>query len=102
MLTLVSDGIKFVGRNFKFEYFNYQNSINTFSSSYFSMEGTKFRRFFGALLTLLGIAVLLFACVAFLSEKPVLGLTVSKWESVVPFLVGSVFLLTGVNLVSRS
>ncbi|MCE7039628.1 hypothetical protein [Dyadobacter sp. CY312] len=66
------------------------------------MEATRFRRFFGALLTLLGIAVLLFACVAFLSEKPVLGMTVTKWESVVPFLVGSVFLLTGVNLVSRS
>ena len=66
------------------------------------MEATRFRRFFGALLTLLGIAVLLFACVAFLSDKPVLGLTVSKWESVVPFLVGSVFLLTGVNLVGRS
>lgn len=66
------------------------------------MEATRFRRFFGALLTLLGIAVLLFACVAFLSDKPVLGMTVTKWESVVPFLVGSFFLLTGVNLVSRS
>ncbi|MEO6284188.1 MAG: hypothetical protein ABIN80_01710 [Dyadobacter sp.] len=63
------------------------------------MENTQFKRFFGALLTILGIAVLLFSCVAFLSEKPVLGLTVSKWESVVPFLVGTVFLLTGVNLV---
>ena len=69
---------------------------------YSLMEATRFRRFFGALLTLLGIAVLLFACIAFLSEKPVLGMTVTKWESVVPFLVGSVFLLTGVNLVSRS
>jgi hypothetical protein len=65
------------------------------------MESTQFKRFFGALLTLLGIAVLLFACVAFLSDKPVLGLTVSKWESVIPFLVGAVFLITGVNLVSR-
>jgi uncharacterized membrane protein SirB2 len=63
------------------------------------MENTQFKRFFGALLTILGIVVLLFACVAFLSDKPVLGLTVSKWESVVPFLVGTVFLLTGVNLV---
>jgi hypothetical protein len=65
------------------------------------MESTQFKRFFGALLTLLGIAVLLFACVAFLSDKPVLGLTVTKWESVIPFLVGAVFLITGVNLVSR-
>jgi hypothetical protein len=63
------------------------------------MENAQFKRFFGALLTILGIAVLLFACIAFLSDKPVLGLTVSKWESVVPFLVGTIFLLTGVNLV---
>ncbi|TLU99476.1 hypothetical protein [Dyadobacter luticola] len=62
-------------------------------------NNTQFKRFFGALLTILGIVVLLFACVAFLSDKPVLGLTVSKWESIVPFLVGTVFLLTGVNLV---
>jgi len=63
------------------------------------MENAQFKRFFGSLLTILGIAVLLFACVAFLSDKPVLGMTVSKWESIVPFLVGTVFLLTGVNLV---
>lgn len=63
------------------------------------MENAQFKRFFGSLLTILGIAVLLFACVAFLSDKPVLGLTVSKWESIVPFLVGTIFLLTGVNLV---
>lgn len=63
------------------------------------MENAQFKRFFGSLLTILGIAVLLFACIAFLSDKPVLGLTVTKWESIVPFLVGTVFLLTGVNLV---
>jgi len=63
------------------------------------MENAQFKRFFGSLLTILGIAVLLFACIAFLSDKPVLGMTVSKWESIVPFLVGTVFLLTGVNLV---
>lgn len=63
------------------------------------MENAQFKRFFGSLLTILGIAVLLFACIAFLSDKPILGMTVSKWESIVPFLVGTVFLLTGVNLV---
>jgi hypothetical protein len=65
------------------------------------MENTAFKRFFAALLTILGIVVILFACVAFLSDKPVLGMTVSKWESLVPFLVGAVFLLSGVSLVSR-
>ena len=58
------------------------------------------RRFFGSMLTILGIIVMLYACVAFLSDgKPVLGLSVTKWESVVPFIVGLIFLLTGVNLV---
>ncbi len=65
-------------------------------------EGVRFKRFFGALLTILGISVLLFACVAFLSDKPVLGLMVTKWNSLVPFLLGTVFLLTGVNLISRT
>jgi uncharacterized membrane protein SirB2 len=67
------------------------------------MDNTSFKRFFAALLTIIGIVVVLFACVAFLSDdKPVLGLSVTKWESLVPFLVGTVFLLAGVNLISRS
>jgi uncharacterized membrane protein SirB2 len=67
------------------------------------MDSTRFKRFFGALLTFLGIAVVLFACVAFLSdEKPVLGMTATKWETTVPFLVGVVFLLSGVNLINRT
>ncbi|TDB65286.1 hypothetical protein [Arundinibacter roseus] len=67
------------------------------------MDNTRFKRFFASLLTILGIIVILFACVAFLSDnKPVLGLSVTKWESLVPFLVGTVFLLSGVNLISRT
>ncbi|HEV7350608.1 hypothetical protein [Telluribacter sp.] len=67
------------------------------------MDNTRFKRFFGALLTILGIIVILFACVAFLSDnEPVLGLFVTKWESIVPFLVGTVFLLSGISLVSNS
>lgn len=62
-----------------------------------------FRRFFGAMLTILGTIVILYACVAFLSDgKPVLGFSTTKWESAVPFIVGLVFLLTGVNLVRES
>lgn len=55
------------------------------------------------MLTILGTIVILYACVAFLSNgKPVLGLSVTKWESAVPFLVGMVFLLTGVSLVREA
>jgi hypothetical protein len=64
---------------------------------------TNFRRFFGASLTILGVVVILFALIAFLSNnKPVLGLTVSKGESAAPFIVGMIFLITGVNLVRES
>jgi hypothetical protein len=66
------------------------------------MDNTRFKRFFASLLTILGIVVILFACVGFLSDKPVLGMTITKWDSVVPFIVGIVFLISGVNLVSRS
>jgi hypothetical protein len=63
---------------------------------------TNFRRFFGASLTL-GVVVILFALVAFLSDgKPVLGLSVSKGEAAAPFIVGMIFLVTGVNLVRES
>ncbi len=66
------------------------------------MESTRFKRFFGALLTMIGIVVILFACVAFLSEKPVLGMEITKWETIVPFLVGGLFLLSGVSLIGNS
>jgi hypothetical protein len=66
-------------------------------------NNTNFRRFFGASLTILGVAVILFALIAFLSDgKPVLGLRVSHGEAAAPFIVGMIFLITGVNLVRES
>ena len=66
-------------------------------------NNTNFRRFFGASLTILGVFVVLFALVAFLSEgKAVLGMHISKAESAAPFIVGMIFLVTGVNLVRES
>ncbi len=67
------------------------------------MQNNSLKKFFGSLLTILGVVVVLFACVAFLKDgKPVLGLSVSHWESLVPFLVGLVFLAFGVSLISKS
>lgn len=64
---------------------------------------TNFRRFFGASLTILGVVVILFALIAFLSDgKPVMGLNVSKGESIAPFIIGMIFLVTGVSLVRES
>lgn len=66
-------------------------------------NNTNFRRFFGASLTIIGVVVVLFALVAFLSDgKAVLGMTISKAESMAPFIVGMIFLITGVNLVRES
>lgn len=67
------------------------------------MKDNSLKRFFGSFLTILAIVVILFACVAFLSDgKPVLGMSVTKWESLVPFVVGLVFLASGVSLISQS
>lgn len=66
-------------------------------------NNTNFRRFFGATLTILGVVVVLFALVAFLSDnRPVLGFNMTKGESAAPFIVGMIFLVTGVNLVRES
>ncbi|MBD2753591.1 hypothetical protein [Spirosoma validum] len=66
-------------------------------------NSTNFRRFFGASLTIIGVVVVLFALVAFLSDgKTVLGMSISKAESAAPFIVGMIFLVTGVNLVRES
>lgn len=66
-------------------------------------NNSNLKKFFGSFLTILGIVVVLFACVAFLNDgKPVLGMAVTKWESLVPFLVGILFLITGVNLIGQS
>ncbi|GAA4457837.1 hypothetical protein GCM10023189_29170 [Nibrella saemangeumensis] len=66
------------------------------------MDNSSFRRFFGALLTILGTIVVLFACVAFLSDNnPIMGMRITKWESLFPFFVGLVFLLSGINLIRQ-
>lgn len=66
-------------------------------------NNTNFRRFFGATLTILGVLVVLFALIAFLSDgRPVLGFSINKGESIAPFIVGMIFLVTGVNLVREA
>ncbi len=82
---------------------NKHPSFFTLHSKKAMENNTNFRRFFGASLTILGIIVVLFALIAFLSDgKPVLGLSVNKGESAAPFIVGMIFLVTGVNLVRES
>ena len=58
------------------------------------------KKIFGSVLTVLGVVIVLYACIAFLSDgRPVMGLSVTKSESIVPFLVGLVFFAAGVSLI---
>lgn len=67
------------------------------------MEKNNFRRSFGAGLTILGAAVLLFAMVAFLSDgRPVMGLNVTRGEAAAPFILGLIFFGAGINLINNS
>lgn len=60
-------------------------------------------KIFGPILTVLGVVVILYASVAFLSDgKVVLGLSVSQSESVVPFIVGLLFFLAGLSLIRKN
>lgn len=59
------------------------------------------KRTIGSILTGMGVIFILFACIAFMSDKAVLGFTLNKWETLVPFLVGILFLLVGVNLLGK-
>jgi len=61
------------------------------------------KKIFGSVLTVLGVIVVLFACVTFLSDgKPVLGFSVTKAESAVPFIVGFLFFVGGLNLIKHT
>lgn len=66
-------------------------------------EKNNFRRSFGAGLTILGAAVLLFALVAFLSNgKSTLGLNVTRGEAAAPFILGLIFFGSGISLINNS
>ncbi len=61
------------------------------------------KKIFGSVLTVLGVLIVLFACVAFLSDnEPVLGFSVTKAESIVPFVVGFLFFTGGIRLIGQT
>ncbi|MDF7818627.1 hypothetical protein P1X15_13510 [Runella sp. MFBS21] len=59
------------------------------------------KRTFGSILTGMGVVFILFALFAFMSDKPVLGFTLTKWETLVPFLVGGLFMFVGVGMLNK-
>lgn len=61
------------------------------------------KKIFGSVLTILGVIVVLYACAAFLSDgREILGFSVGKGEAIVPFMVGIVFLLSGISLIKST
>lgn len=54
------------------------------------------KRTFGSILTVLGIIGIIIAAMAFLQIG---GLGLSKMNSLVPFIVGLIFFMAGINLV---
>ncbi|CAN5629414.1 hypothetical protein BH23BAC1_BH23BAC1_42240 [soil metagenome] len=57
------------------------------------------KKIFGAILTIGGIALLLFSAFAFLREgSEFFGTEVTKWGAIVPFIVGAIFLGSGIRL----
>jgi uncharacterized membrane protein len=59
----------------------------------------KIKGILGAVLVILGILLILFAAYAFLADgRMLLGLSIGKIESLVPLLIGSIFLFAGVGL----
>lgn len=63
----------------------------------------KLQKVFGSILTLLGVAMLIFAGFAFLQEgAAIFGLSITQWEAAVPFIIGIIFFSSGIKLISAS
>lgn len=57
------------------------------------------KKIFGSILTLAGIAFLIISCIAFLKGGVYLfGTEVSTFGAIVPFIVGAIFLGSGIRL----
>jgi uncharacterized membrane protein len=58
------------------------------------------KRTFGAILTVLGIIFIIWAAYAFMTGgNSVGGVSVSKYNSLVPFIVGLIFFISGIGLI---
>ncbi len=56
-------------------------------------------KLFAGILTGVGMLLMIFACLAFLQGSgTLLGISIDKWGSLAPFLLGTVFFAAGVYL----
>jgi hypothetical protein len=66
-------------------------------------DGTKFKRTLGGILAGIGLLLLLFACIAFMSaDDTVMGLAVKGGRKVAPAVLGLILLVSGISMVNRT
>ncbi len=66
-------------------------------------DGSKFKRTLGGILAGIGLLLLLFACVAFMSaDETVLGMAVKGARKIAPAVLGVILLVSGISMVNRT
>ncbi len=66
-------------------------------------DGSKFKRTLGGVLAGIGLLLLLFACVAFMSaDDTVMGMAVKGARKIAPAVLGLVLLVSGISMVNRT
>jgi hypothetical protein len=66
-------------------------------------DGSKFKRTLGGILAVIGLLLLLFACVAFMSaDDMVMGMTVKGARKIAPAVLGVILLISGISMVNRT
>jgi hypothetical protein len=67
------------------------------------MEGEKFKRTLGGILTAIGVLLLLFTCFAFMSSTgTMMGMDVTGARKIAPGVLGLIFMLAGVSMINRT
>ncbi|MFD2523155.1 hypothetical protein [Emticicia soli] len=66
-------------------------------------ENTKFKRNLGAVLTGIGLLLLLFACAAFMSSNNrLMGFDVAGARKIAPAVLGLILMVSGVGMINRT
>jgi uncharacterized membrane protein SirB2 len=66
-------------------------------------DGSKFKRTLGGILAAIGLLLLLFACVAFMSaDDTVMGMAVKGARKIAPAVLGVILLVSGISMVNRT
>ena len=66
-------------------------------------DNDKFKRNLGAILTGIGLVLLLFACAAFMaSNNKMMGFDVSGARKIAPAVLGLILMVSGIGMINRT